>query len=199
MGQPPQVSINPLVRANIPGIVDLQVVSKTGLLGRMDRKIVSLYYENILDCPSAVVRVAELNGMVAGFTVLKTDRSFSHGAVLARRPFALARCLMLSPVTVLRLFRAMAAPSGRKDAMLESELLYLVVAPNQRGIGLGRRLMDDAKAWFARLCAEQFALTIEAENLEAERFYLSVGAKKSSLYDVHGKKYRMFIFDTPTE
>lgn len=52
---------------------------------------------------------------------------------------------------------------------------YVAVAPQQRSLGLGERLMRHAEAWLRELGAFKVMLVIREENEAAPRFYEALG------------------------
>lgn len=64
--------------------------------------------------------------------------------------------------------------SAARIAGPESELLLLAVAPDRRGRGIGRRLLDDWQAWAAGQGASDYFLEMRADN-DALYLYRSAG------------------------
>ena len=64
--------------------------------------------------------------------------------------------------------------SAARIAGPESELLLLGVDPAQRGRGVGRKLIDDWRAWAASEGAEEYFLEMRSDN-DAVHLYQSAG------------------------
>ncbi len=54
-------------------------------------------------------------------------------------------------------------------------LYYVAVAPERRGTGLGRRMIDHAEAWLASLGVSKVNLMIRETNVDARGFYEQLG------------------------
>lgn len=54
-------------------------------------------------------------------------------------------------------------------------VLDIYIAPEARGRGLGRRLIAEAAAWGRKRGAGYLRLSVERDNLEAVKFYESIG------------------------
>ena len=66
-------------------------------------------------------------------------------------------------------------------------LYYVAVAPEQRGAGLGRALVDAAEQWLAAQGARVIRLMVRAENEAVTRFYETLGYEDGKMI-VMGKR-----------
>jgi ribosomal protein S18 acetylase RimI-like enzyme len=58
---------------------------------------------------------------------------------------------------------------------------YLAVAPEHRGQGLGRALMEAAEAWLAARDAPKLQLMIRGDNDAAQGFYAAIGYERQDV------------------
>ena len=66
---------------------------------------------------------------------------------------------------------------------------YLAVAPEQRGLGLGRRMMEAAEAKLAKLGCPKINLQVRASNQQALGFYERLGFRPDDAVSL-GKRLR---------
>jgi ribosomal protein S18 acetylase RimI-like enzyme len=81
------------------------------------------------------------------------------------------------PATVVAVERdaicgfATTGPCGDEDGQGNGELLALYVAPDRQGLGVGRALIEEARARLARQGYSEASLWVLGGNERAERFY----------------------------
>ena len=72
------------------------------------------------------------------------------------------------------------SPSYERNRRV-GRITALSVTERLRGEGIGRRLLEEAEAWFRRRGAERIVVTSALHRVEAHRFYAGLGYEKNGV------------------
>lgn len=163
--------------ATIFQVVDLhQRAFAAGVISQLGRYFVYQYYVAMINSQGASLWVAEVGGKVCGFLGCATDRRAferSHRSGAARA-LALWRfvTLRLSPFAVVRALKKQRLSRHYED---RAELLSIVVAPELRRAGLGKRFLS---IWARKLeTAGLNSYIVFSDNPEGIKFYEKYGGQ----------------------
>jgi acetyltransferase-like isoleucine patch superfamily enzyme/ribosomal protein S18 acetylase RimI-like enzyme len=169
---------DPTEAATIYQVVDLHVGAfSAGVISQLGRAFVFQYYVAMINSQGASLWVAEADGKVCGFLGCATDRHAferSHRSGAARA-LALWRFITfrLTPFAVLRAFKKQRLSRHFQD---RAELLSIVVAPEFRRAGLGKRFLN---VWAQKLrVAGLSGYIVFTDNPEGIKFYEKYGGEK---------------------
>ncbi|HPF38403.1 MAG TPA: GNAT family N-acetyltransferase [Phycisphaerae bacterium] len=172
---------------SIDGVLDLHLEAfHAGITTRLGREFVQRYYDAMICEPDCSLWIAELDGRVVGFLGCTTNRHHFEAAnrsgatrFLAAWRFVTFR---LSPIAVLRALRKQSLSRDYPD---EAELLSIVVAPDARRLGLGKRFLD---IWRTELEEAGLASYIVfTDNPEGINFYEKYGGEKLFKFNMRDK------------
>ena len=122
-------------------------------------------YEALLDSPLTVLAVLAGREGVVGLALATTDRQRLVSDLFSRRPGAVLAGLATRPGRTLRVLGILRG--GVRRPGTTAELLDLVVAPEYRGQGLGRRLLEAAVEGLRRRGAEEVWAALPSSSPEA--------------------------------
>jgi acetyltransferase-like isoleucine patch superfamily enzyme/ribosomal protein S18 acetylase RimI-like enzyme len=170
--------LDPNEAATIYQVVDLHAGAfSAGVISQLGRTFVFHYYVAMINSQGASLWVAEADTKVCGFLGCATDRHAferSHRSGAAKA-LALWRFVTfrLSPFAVMRAFKKQRLSRHFED---RAELLSIVVAPEFRRAGLGKRFLN---IWSQRLRAAGLSSYIVfTDNPEGIKFYEKYGGEK---------------------
>ena len=163
--------LDPNEAATIHQVVDLHAGAfSAGVISQLGRVFVYNYYVAMINSQGASLWVAEVDSKVCGFLGCATDRRAferSHRSGAARA-LALWRFVTfrLSPFAVLRALKKQHLSRHFEE---RAELLSIVVAPEMRRAGLGKRFLN---IWAEKLRADGLSSYIVfTDNPEGIKFY----------------------------
>ncbi|HVP12644.1 MAG TPA: GNAT family N-acetyltransferase [Phycisphaerae bacterium] len=191
--------LDPSEAATIYQVVDLHAGAfAAGVISQLGRSFVFHYYVAMINSQGASLWVAEADGKVCGFLGCATDRHAferSHRSGAARA-LALWRFITfrLNPLAVLRAFKKQRLSRHFED---RAELLSIVVSPEFRRAGLGKRFLN---VWTQKLRAAGLpSYIVFTDNPEGIRFYEKYGGEnlfKFCMRDLWSACYRFTLGET---
>jgi ribosomal protein S18 acetylase RimI-like enzyme len=156
-----------------------------GFLPALGRPFLARLYRRVVRSPQAFLLVADDEGRPVGFVAGSEDvgalyRSFlvHDGALAALR--ALPRIVR----SVRRVVETLRYPTGGAD-LPAAELLAIAVAPDARGRGIGRALVEALTAEFRRRNVDGVRVVVAADNERALRLYEACGFRPATRIEVH--------------
>lgn len=156
-----------------------------GFLSSLGRPFLARLYRRIVRAPRSFLLVADDDGRTVGFVAGSEDvgalyRSFllHDGVVAALR--ALPRIVR----SARRVFETLRYPAG-DTGLPAAELLAIAVAPDARGHGTGRALVDAFTAELRRRHVGEARVVVAADNERAVRVYEACGFKPATRIEVH--------------
>ncbi len=180
------MTVRPLVATDAAAVAALHVACLQGLLADLGRPVVTAFYR-------AAVRLDETVGVVLGDPVV----GFACGTLANHRYYR--RVLRADPLGVgvglaARLAvrpRLLARFAGGAEAPAGAELLFLALAPQVRGQGHGRRLLEAFETALLARGAAAYELSVEADNERAIAVYERRGLVRCGAFAEFGlARYR---------
>lgn len=186
--------------AHVDGVARLHIASVPGRLSEFGHLATRAYYVGVVASRSGVGMV-EVNGhTVCGFVFGSTTPSRVQRAVFSARPLSVALGLgvgvLRRPVCLRWLVQSLRGPDeGLYDNQVP-ELTYLAVAPEGRGRGVGRRLVESFTDAMRVASVPAYELSVDEENRAAIGFYEKLGFRQVGRYREFGlwlRRYRRDI------
>lgn len=178
----------PARRRDVAAIAELHRRGITdGFLSSLGAGFLRELYGFLVDWGDGRVVVAEQAGAVIGFVAGVKDIKSLYRAFLKRRalPAGLSALpKMVRPSTVRRMWETLRY--GMEGGGEQAELLSLAVAPNRRGAGVGRRLVEELMAWATEQRLGSMRVVVGADNRAAVAVYRRTGFTDPSPISVHG-------------
>jgi len=132
-----------------------------------------------------------------GFVSGTDDSEGLFGQVLRRRAprlvFEVARTLLRRPALLPRTLETLLYPSKEGGGPVRAEMLVLAVAPDQRGSGLGRMLIERFEQTLQARNFQAYKLTVLAKNTAAQRLYERVGFRRERDFVLYGKAWHLYV------
>lgn len=184
----------------ISQVVDLHTGAfSAGITTQLGREFIFEYYVAMINSQGASLWIAESDGVVHGFLGCATDRHAFERAHRsgAARALAMWRFITfrLSPFAVMRALKKQRLARNFPD---RAELLSIVVSPEVRRMGLGKRFLN---VWSQKLrSAGLDSYVVFTDNPEGINFYEKYGGEtlfKFCLHSLWSACYR-FRVDEPS-
>lgn len=183
------VTLGPMVPTDVRPLARLHRAAFPGFfLSSLGEPFLVQLYRGFLADDSAVNVVARADdGAVLGAIVGTTSPAAFYGRLARRRwpgiGLACARVVLSRPKVAWRLLRSVGYRGGEGIGEGAALLSSICVAPQEQGVGLGRRLLETWMGEVARRGVDTALLTTDADNNEAvNRFYQKHGWTVSSTY-----------------
>lgn len=178
-------------RQHVGAVAALHIDSLSGLLTQLGPAATRAYYTACAASPLATGFVAQSGSAVEGFVLGSIAPAALRGDVLRREPIGVATGLaagvLRRPGAAWWLLRSFGGPaSGQYDATAP-ELIYLAVSRQQRGRGVGRRLVDAFAGAMRAAGQARFELSVDENNRDAAAFYERLGFTHIGAYREFGR------------
>ncbi len=184
-------------------IVTIHIESFKGFfLANMGRPFLSLLYQAFIDSKKGVLRVAEIDGQIIGFTAgtISPETFFSELKRSKWLSFITASFLgvLKHPfVTVKKLYSALFYKGDTVEALKNAALLSsIAIPPKYSGNSIGAKLLSDFEEYVSSLNSNEYLyLTTDKYNNErVVRFYQSAGyIIDSEFYQSGGRVMYRFV------
>lgn len=197
----------PIGREHVRDVATLHHRTLTGLLVQLGPAAIRAFYRGSVDNRRHVGFAWVADGVLLGFVSGSTNPIALRGEVLragvVRTLFAIGLGVLRRPSNLVWLWRAFREPGvGSVDAE-SPELTYLAVAEGSRGTGLGQRLVEAFNGEFRNRNVAAYQLSVDAQNVQAVRFYERLGFRAIVEYSEFGILHRRYQIDlgqqTPAE
>jgi ribosomal protein S18 acetylase RimI-like enzyme len=194
------VLIEPLRPEHVDAVADLHMATLTGLITVLGHATARSFYQGCAESPLAVGFVAIDDHRVEGFVLGSTAPAALKRDVVARRPiataFAMTGGILRDPRAVAWLMKSFRGPDeGSYDADA-AELTYLAVAPEARGHGAGKQLVDAFSTALRAKGIRSYELSVDDDNKGAAAFYERNGFAEIGRYREFGKVHIRYRRDT---
>jgi ribosomal protein S18 acetylase RimI-like enzyme len=192
------MNIGPLRKEHVRQVAAMHADQLTGFLRALGRPAAQAFYSGCVQSPRMIGIVALDGADVKGFVCgSMTPRSLKIDA-LARNlgPFILGAALGLLRRPKAIPFVMDVARGSRGTGLPDApELTYLAVAPDARRSGIGRQLVNAFSNAIRSAGAASYELSVEHDNVGADRFYRELGFEHVRNYREFGVDHRRYRLD----
>jgi ribosomal protein S18 acetylase RimI-like enzyme len=176
---------------HVGAVAALHIDSLSGLLTRIGPAATRAYYTACAASPLATGFVAHSGSAVEGFVLGSITPPALRGDVLRREPMEVATGIVAGvlrrPATLWWLLRSFGSPESGQYDSTAPELIYLTVSRQQRGRGLGRRLVEAFAGAMRAAGQTRFELSVDENNRDAAAFYERLGFTRIGEYREFGQ------------
>lgn len=169
----------------------------TGFISSLGQKFVQALYDAIIDSEQSFLVVAEEAGHVVAFIAVSSNLSGLYRHVALKNGIKFAFILaskMMSLVTIKKVIANIFYPSKMKKAGLpDAELLAIVVAPEYRGRGIAKQLINKCFDECKLAEIEEIKVLVAADNESANKTYIKSGFNFKAAIDSHGVKSNVYV------
>lgn len=175
----------------------------TGFLSSLGVGFVTALYEVIAEDAGSFGYVVIEEGNVLGFVAFTTHLSRLYKQVILTKGFKFAFVIapkMLSLRAIKKVFENLFYPSKMKKMNLpDAELLSIVVAPDGRGKGLARQLVEAGLDECRRRRIDQVKVLVADFNKPANALYQKTGFERICQIDSHGVLSNIYVLTLDAE
>lgn len=187
-------------REHVDAVARLHCSSLGGLLSRLGAPAVRAYYRGALRTGQLEAFVYLADGVVAGFVSGSAQPRELKRGVLQANPFGMlagtVTGALLRPSSLRWLAQGFLGRHSDAFDVHAAELTYLATTGQQRGRGIGRRLVDAFSAAMRERGVAAYELSVEEDNRAAAGFYEHLGFRRLGTYGEFDTTYRRYRIET---
>jgi ribosomal protein S18 acetylase RimI-like enzyme len=169
----------------------------SGFISSLGQDFVAGLYEAIVEDQNSFGFVAVKDGEVLGFTAFSTNLSMLYKYVIFKKGFKFAFLLagnMLSWRNIKKVWSNLFYPEKmKKHELPDAELLSIVVAPQGRGKGIAKQLVDAGFKECRKRGIDKIKVLVAADNQAANELYKKCGFELSTQIDSHGVLSNIYV------
>lgn len=182
---------------DIEQIVSIHIDSFKGFfLTNMGRPFLRLLYQAFINSDKGILRVAEVNGQVIGFSAGTTSPEIFFSELKRSKWHAFVAASLLGVikhpiVTFKKLYSALFYKGDTVDALKNAALLSsIAISPNYSGNSIGAKLLSDFEEYINSLNSNEllYLTTDKYNNERVVRFYKRAGFTIDSELSQSGKR-----------
>ncbi len=172
------IKISALEKKQIAEVAKIhKKVLSDGFVSTLSENFLNKFYLALTESPDIFTLVATRNKKILGFVSCTTN--------VKKLPFFLIRNLwkdiilemLKNPSVILKFIESIFYPSFN-DSAVSCEALSIAVINTERGQGIGKNLILNAKSEFKRRKFAEFQLSVRSTMLNANNFYQKIGLSK---------------------
>jgi ribosomal protein S18 acetylase RimI-like enzyme len=189
------MTIERLAGQHVSGVVALHDTELDGLLAQLGPHATRAYYAACASLPSAIGFVAVTDTRVDGFVLGALSHPKLRQAVTLANPLGVAYGVFEGLIRNPSLIRHL-LPFGGREGQYDDEapeLIYLAVAPSQRGHGIGASLVTAFSDAMRVAGQSRYELSVDADNPKAAVFYERLGFKRVGEYAEFGRRHVRYV------
>jgi ribosomal protein S18 acetylase RimI-like enzyme len=169
----------------------------TGFISSLGQEFVAALYEAIAEDKNSFGFVAVEDDKVLGFVAFSINLSRLYKYVALKKGFKFAFVLaksVLSLQVIKKVWDNLFYPSKmRKMDLPDAELLSIVIAPEGRGRGIAKQLVDEGFGECQKRKIEKVKVLVAADNEAANKLYKKCGFQFHSEINSHGVKSNIYV------
>jgi len=197
------ISIQPLRPRHAAAVARIHHLSQEGtFLTALGHPFLTVLYEEMSRSAHCRAFVALVEGQVVGFVVgtLSTGAIFKEVAL--KRPIRLGwlvfRRALRRPRLLWQALQTLAYPAQANHALPPAELLSLALEPRWRNRRIGSALVARLHAAMREAGVTQMAVTVDAANAGALRFYRRHGFRHAVTSQMYGRPMEHLVWNSKT-
>jgi len=193
-----------LCENDAPCVAQLHIKGiSTGFISSLGQEFVAALYEAIAEDENSFGFVAVENDNVLGFIAFTTNLSKLYRYVALKKGFKFA-FVLIQKMFSLKVFKKIwdnkVYPSKMKKMNLpDAELLSIAVAPDGRGRGIAKQLVDAGFEECRKRHIEKVKVLVAADNEAANKLYKKCGFELNTQIDSHGIRSNVYVRDLARE
>jgi ribosomal protein S18 acetylase RimI-like enzyme len=169
----------------------------TGFISSLGQEFVAVLYEAIAKDKNSFGFVAVEEDELLGFVAFSINLSKLYKHVALKKGFKFVFVLakrMLSLQVIKKVWDNLFYPSKmRKMDLPDAELLSIVIAPEGRGRGIAKQLVDAGFGECLKRKIEKVKVLVAADNEAANKLYKKCGFQFHSEMNSHGIKSNIYV------
>jgi len=193
-----EIEITALLPAHAACVAELHIRGiGTGFISSLGADFVTQLYRCIAESPHGCGLVAVRDGNVVGFVAFATSLNRLYLSVIATKGIRFAFMLAPRPLCLQRLkrvFETLFYPARTKGKGLPAaELLAIAVAPEARGKGIARRLVQEGFRMCRQRGITRLKVLVGADNAAANNLYQKCGFELAEQINSHGVASNVYV------
>jgi ribosomal protein S18 acetylase RimI-like enzyme len=185
-----------LGREHVKDVALLHRQSLTGLLTNLGLPAIRAFYNGCVKTETAIGFVYLDDNELLGFVLGSVQPDKLKTEALRENPVdtlvGMSVGIVKRPSSLLWLMKSFGGPDEGSYNPSAPELTYLAVAPETRGKGVGKQLVDAFTNAMRNSGASAYELSVDEDNSQAISFYERVGFVQSSRYKEFGVMHRRY-------
>ena len=194
--------IAPLEPEHVAQVARLHCSALTGLLTELGESASRAFYEGCNKAGAATGFVWLNAGEVRGFVLGSVRPDLLKGAVVRANPVATVAGvlggILRRPAALVWILKSFKGPDQGSFDPAIPELTYLAVHAEERGSGVGIRLVDAFTQAMREAGVSAYELSVDDDNYRAIAFYEGRGFRPISRYREFGTLHRRYRLATST-
>lgn len=202
MNSDQSINILRMSKIHVAQVAQMHIESiKEGFISSLGHKFVSCLYQGVVESDNSFGFVAVRNGMVLGFVACSENTKELYKKIIKKKFFKLLWLYLpriLSFSNILKSIQTLLYPSKDDKSLPRAELLAIAVFCEQRGLGIGKKLVEASCHEYKRRGIKVFK-AIVFELFESNHFYQNAGFELVTKYAHHGQKDIHNVYIKKTE
>ncbi|MFA5293114.1 MAG: GNAT family N-acetyltransferase [Phycisphaerae bacterium] len=175
----------------------------TGFISSLGKRFIAELYEAIAEDKNSFGFVAVEDDKVLGFVAFSTNLSQLYKYVILKKGFKFFFILvkkLMSVQTVKKIWANLFYPGKMKEMDLpDAELLSIAVAPDGRGMGIAKQLVDAGFEECRKHGIDKVKVLVAADNEAANKLYKKCSFELNMKIDSHGIRSNVYVRDLTKE
>jgi ribosomal protein S18 acetylase RimI-like enzyme len=175
----------------------------TGFISSLGQEFVAALYEVIAEDKNSFGFVAIEDEKVLGFVAFSTNLPKLYKYVILKKGFKLSFIIakkMMSVQTIKKIWANLFYPQKMKEMDLpDAELLSIAIAPDGRGRGIAKQLVDAGFEECRKRHIEKVKVLVAADNEAANKLYKKCGFELNTQINSHGVRSNIYVRDLARE
>jgi len=189
--------IQPLDENDVGDVAQIHLKSLKGaFLSELGIDFLVEVYYGILRSKHAVCYVYREKSKVVGFIAGTRDTKKFFRDVFRMKGLRFASIIIVKalkkPKIVYYGMQSLLYPSTSTD--VDGELLSIAVLDESRNKGVGKKLVERLNDYFKDEGIKGLKVTVEKDNVKANRFYKKMGFRYSSAFTLYGREMNLYVY-----
>jgi ribosomal protein S18 acetylase RimI-like enzyme len=175
----------------------------TGFISSLGKRFVTVLYESIANDKNSFGFVAVEDDKILGFVAFSGNLSRLYKYVVFKKGFRFMFIIarrMMSLRNIKKIWANLLYPNKMKQILLpDAELLSIAVAPEGRGKGIAKKLIDAGFEECRKRGIDRVKVLVATDNEVANKLYQKCGFKFNLQMDSHGVRSNIYVRDLTKE
>ena len=184
--KPTAFRISMMTDEHVRSIAELHHASLTGMLTQLGRPIIEKFYRSALEAEHNIGLVCLDGKVVRGFAFGTMRRAVLYQNIAKKifpfLAYSLGKFLIKTPKEIYSIWQAVFSKENYYSSECDTELVYLVVHPSYKKLGIGRTLINEFHDILRKNGVFRYELSVDEDNRVALRCYESMGTRITHKY-----------------